>query len=96
MRPSEALDAHREALRELVSRHGLSSARIFGSVLSGQDTNQSDLDLLVEPAEKTGLMTLAAFKIEAEKLLGVDVSVVTPDALPPKFRGDVLKRAKAL
>jgi predicted nucleotidyltransferase len=41
-------------------------------------------------------MALAAFKIEAEKLLGVEVSVVTPNALPAKFRGEVLQQAKAL
>ena len=96
MKPSEALDAHRTELRELVSRHGLSGARVFGSVLSGKDTDESDLDLLVEPAAKTGLIALAAFKIEAEKLLGVEVSVVTPNALPAKFRSDVMGRAQTL
>jgi predicted nucleotidyltransferase len=96
MKPSQALDAHRTELRELVSRHGLSGARVFGSVSSGKDTDESDLDLLVEPSEKTGLMALAAFKIEAEKLLGVEVSVVTPNALPAKFRGEVMRQAQAL
>lgn len=96
MRPSEALAAHRTELRQLVSRHGLLGARVFGSVLSGTDTDESDLDLLIEPAEATGLMALAAFKIDAEKLLGVEVSVVTPNALPANFRGDVLQRARAL
>lgn len=96
MKPSDALDAHRAELRELVSRHGLLGARVFGSVLTGTDTEESDLDLLVEPAEKTGLMALAAFKIDTEKLLGVEVSVVTPDALPVKFRSAVLKQAEPL
>ena len=90
MKPSEALATHRSELRQLVSRHGLSHPRVFGSVLSGTDTEQSDLDLLVDPAESTSLLTLAAFKIDAEKLLGVPVSVLTPNALPPKFRSAVL------
>ncbi|HSU04470.1 MAG TPA: hypothetical protein VLI93_02765 [Acetobacteraceae bacterium] len=42
------------------------------------------------------MMALAAFKVEAEELLGVEVSVVTPKALPSKFRSDVLQQAKAL
>lgn len=96
MKPSKALDAHRTALRELLSRHDLSGARVFGSVLNGDDTDDSDLDLLVEPSEKTGLMSLAAFKIAAEKLLGVEVSVVTPNALPARFRREVMRKAKAL
>ena len=69
-------------------------ARVFGSVLRGTDTDQSDLDLLVDPAESTGLLTLAAFKIDAEKLLGVPVSVLNPNALPPKFRSEVLRQAR--
>ena len=48
MKPSEALAAHRNELRQLVSRYGLSRPRVFGSVLSGTDTDESDLDLLVD------------------------------------------------
>ena len=96
MKPSEALAAHRAELRQLASHHGLERPRVFGSVLTGTDTEQSDLDLLVDPAESTSLLTLAAFQIEAEKLLGVPVSVLTPNALPPKFRNSVLQQAQAL
>ena len=94
MRPSEALDAHRSELRELVTRHGLAHARIFGSVLTGTDDEESDLDLLVDPTETTSLFALAAFEIDAEKLLGVPVSVLTPEGLPPKFRSEVLQQAQ--
>jgi uncharacterized protein len=96
MKPSDALAGHRSELRELVGRHGLAHPRVFGSVLSGTDTEESDLDLLVEPAEATSLLTLAAFKIDAEKLLGVPVSVLTPNALPPKFRSEVLQHSRPL
>jgi len=96
MKPSEALDAHRAELRELVSRHGLLGARVFGSVLTGTDDEESDLDLLVDPTKTTTLFTLAGFKADAEELLGVPVSVLTPDALPPKFRSQVLQQARPL
>lgn len=96
MKPSDALAAHRGELRQLVSRHGLARARIFGSVLTGTDDEESDLDLLVDPSEKTSLFTLAAFEIDAEKLLGVPVSVLTPDGLSPKFRSEVLQQAQPL
>jgi predicted nucleotidyltransferase len=96
MRPSEALTAHRAELRDLVSRYGLADPRVFGSVLTSTDTDESDLDLLVEPGRSTSLLTLAGLKIDAEKLLGVPVSVLTPNGLPPKFRGDVLRVAQPL
>lgn len=96
MKPSEALDAHRSELRELVTRHGLARARIFGSVLTGTDDEESDLDLLVDPTTTTSLFTLAGFKADAEELLGVRVSVLTPEGLPPKFRSQVLQQAQPL
>jgi uncharacterized protein len=96
MKPSEALAAHRAELRELANHYGLSHPRIFGSVLTGTDDEQSDLDLLVDPAENTSLLTLAAFKREAETLLGVQVSVLTPNALPPRFRSEILQKAQPL
>ncbi len=96
MKPSQALSAHRNELRHLVSRYGLSHLRVFGSVLNGNDTDDSDLDLLVEPGGATTLLTIAGLKIDAEELLGVPVSVLTPNGLPPKFRNDVLRQAQPL
>jgi predicted nucleotidyltransferase len=87
---------HGEIDRVRVARAFARRTQGFGPDQFGADTDESDLDLLVEPAGQTGLMALAALKIEAEKLLGVEVSVVTPDALPAKFRSDVLQQAKPL
>ncbi len=96
MRPSEALTAHRNELRQLVSRYGLSHPRVFGSAVHGTDTDESDLDLLVEPSESTTLLTIAGLKLDAEQLLGVPVAVLTPNGLPPKFRNEVLQHAQPL
>ena len=96
MTPSEALAAHRAELRQLVSRHGLSRPRVFGSVLSGTDTDQSDLDLLVDATATTALFTLAGLDHAAQELLGILVSVLTPGSLPPKFRDRVLERVEPL
>ena len=96
MKPSDALAAHRTELRELVTRHGLARARVFGSVLTGTDDEESDLDLLVDPTETTTLFTLARLQRAAQELIGVPVSVLTPGDLPAKFRDRVLKQAEPL
>jgi predicted nucleotidyltransferase len=56
-------------------------------------TPDSDPDLLVDPTESTTLMTLAAIQLEAERLLGVHVDVLTPKSLPAQFRDRVLREA---
>lgn len=96
MKPSEALDAHRAELRELINRHGLTRPRVYGSVVSRTDTEESDLDLLVDATEKTTLFTLAGLERAAQELLGVRVSVLTPGFLPEKFRDRVLALAEPL
>jgi hypothetical protein len=70
--------------------------RVFGSVLTGADTDNSDLDLLVGPTETTPLFTLAGVENEARKLLGVPVTVLTAGFLSPKFRDRVLQQARPL
>lgn len=96
MKPSEALAAHREDLRHLVSRYNVVRPRVYGSALTGKDGDDSDLDLLVDPTERTTLFTLAGLEHEAQQLLGVHVSVLTPKDLPLKFRNKVLQQAQPL
>jgi uncharacterized protein len=96
MRPSEALTIHRTELRQLVSRYNVTHPRVYGSVLTGQDDEESDLDILVDATPSTTLFTLAGLEDEAEALLGVGVSVLTPGFLPVKFRDRVLQQAQPL
>ncbi len=93
MRPSVALQTHRIAIREIALRHRVTNVRVFGSVLHGDDTEGSDLDLLVEPTSQTTLMDIGAIRYELKKLLGVSVDVLTPKALPDSFRDRVLNEA---
>ncbi|MBA3813727.1 MAG: nucleotidyltransferase family protein [Alphaproteobacteria bacterium] len=94
MKPSEALNTHRQAIRHIVEQNHACNARIFGSVLHGDDTNNSDLDLLVDPTLETTLMDIARIQNRLQVLLGVPVDVLTPKALPEKFRRQVLREAK--
>jgi predicted nucleotidyltransferase len=93
MRPSIALQTHREAIREIALRHHVLNVRVFGSVLHGNDTEDSDLDLLVEPTSETTLMDIGAIQHELKKLLGITVDVLTPRALPDSFKERVLAEA---
>lgn len=93
MRPSEALNLHREAIRQVVTSHHALNARVFGSVLHGDDTETSDLDILIDPTQDTTLMDIGAIRYELRMLLGVPVDVLTPKALPDSFRDSVLAEA---
>ena len=93
MKPSVALQTHRDAIRTVVERHNARNARVFGSALHGDDQEGSDLDILIDPTPDTTLFDIGAIRHELLQLLGVHVDVLTPNALPDKFRGLVLAEA---
>lgn len=94
MRPSEALNLHRARIREIALSHRVSNVRVFGSAMRGDDEQGSDLDLLVEPTAQTTLFDIGAIRFELKQLLGVEIDVLTPNALPDKFRAQVLREAQ--
>jgi len=96
MRPSEALQMNRERIRQVVLSHRATNARVFGSVLRDEDTEASDLDLLVDPTPETSMMDIGAIRYELKRLLGVNVDVLTPRALPDEYRDQVLREAKRI
>ncbi len=93
MKPSELLVRHRDAIRAVVAAHRAGNPRVFGSVALGEDTEASDLDLLVDPEERMSLFDVGAIVSELGELLGIPVDVATPGALPEAMRGRVLREA---
>jgi predicted nucleotidyltransferase len=81
MRPSLAVEALRDAIVEIVRRHRGLNPRVFGSAARGDDREDSDLDLLVDPAPGMTLFDVGGIIDEVETLLGVPVDVLTPGAL---------------
>ena len=96
MKPSEALRRNREQVKRIVAAHRARNARVFGSVLRGDDEEGSDLDILIDPTLETTLMDIGAIRHELRTLLKVDVDVLTPRGLPEKFRAQVLADAALL
>lgn len=93
MRPSEVLQQHRDVIRQMVLESGMANPRLFGSVLSGNDSEDSDLDLLVDPSPETSLLDLAKLQVQLQNRVGVRIDLLTPRSLPAAFRGKVLSEA---
>jgi predicted nucleotidyltransferase len=96
MKPSEALPKHREAIRQLVLEAGMANPRVFGSVLHGDDQEDSDLDLLVDPAPRASLLTMVTLQAQLEEATGIKIDLRTPAELHPRFRSKILAEATSL
>ena len=96
MKPSLVYQKHRDAIRQIVERYNAKNARVFGSVLRGEDSEGSDLDILIDTTEETSLFDVGAIRSELSELLGVEVDVLTPGALPDRWKARVLDEAQAV
>jgi len=86
----------REEILRIAARHGATDVRIFGSVLRGEASEGSDLDVLVHMDEDRSLLDHIALMHELEDLLGCKVDVVEDDALYRQLRAHILAESRAL
>jgi len=84
------------ALAEICEKHDVVRLRVFGSVARGEDTPESDVDLLVEFAVAKSLLDLIGMEQEVEDALGRPVDLVTPAALSPYIRDQILSEARTV
>lgn len=74
-------------------QRGVKSLAVFGSLARGEATPASDIDVLVEFDRPVGLFEFIRLKMYLEELTGRQVDLVTPDALRPAMRADILREA---
>lgn len=86
----------RRAVIEIAARRGAHNVRVFGSVARGEDTDASDIDLLVDLDDGVGLVSLAGMARELSELLGTKVDVVPAAMIKPSIQEDVVDEAIAL
>jgi predicted nucleotidyltransferase len=84
-------DQIKGVLRDILKRHGVKRAALFGSLVRGEATDDSDVDLLVEFGGGKSLLDLVALKLELQDALGRRVDVLTYRALHPLLRERILR-----
>lgn len=94
-RPSELLAEHRDETIDIARRHKAHNVRVFGSAVRGEDTPDSDLDLLVDLDPGATLFDLAEFRADMVELLGVEVDIV-PSGASGRIMDHILSEAVPL
>ncbi len=90
------LREHKTTVRRIVREAGGRNVRVFGSVATGQDRQDSDIDLLFTPSRPLSLMELGRVERELAGVLGVAVDLVPDTSLRPDLRERVWAEAVAL
>lgn len=93
----ELLQEKREQVLAVAAKHGASNVRVFGSVVRGEDTPESDIDFLIDydPEQVTPWFP-GGLLMDLQDLLGRRVDVLTERGISPLIREEVLAEAKPL
>ena len=86
----------RKKILPVLKKYEVSKAALFGSIVRGEDTKGSDIDLLIEFRGKKSLLDLAGLKIELEGILKKRVDVLTYNSLYPLLRDKILDEQEAI
>ena len=91
------IEVPRRELAEFCRSNHIRRLAIFGSVIHGDSTPKSDLDVLVE-FERGHVPGLDFFRMQEElsRLFGRRVDLNTPNFLSPYFRERVLREAEVV
>ena len=90
------MEVLRQHLPELREKYSVSYIGIFGSYIRGEQTKDSDLDILVQFEKTPGLLKYIELENYLSDLLGVKVDLVMKSALKPNIGKRILNEVVAL
>ncbi|MEX0704603.1 MAG: nucleotidyltransferase family protein [Planctomycetales bacterium] len=93
MNSQHALRLLSERLPELRQRFGVRDLAIFGSVARDETRPDSDVDVLVEFADRPTFDNYMGLKLELEELFGTRVDLVIASDLRPALRPRIEQEA---
>lgn len=93
----ELLQERRDEILKIAAQHGAFNIRVFGSVARREETENSDIDFLIDyDLEKTTPWFPGGLLMDLQDLLDCPVDIVTEKGLSPLIRDRVLAEAKPL
>lgn len=86
----------RDKIIGVLRKHGVKRAALFGSIVRGELSDESDIDILIEFEGRKSLLDLAGLKIELEDMMKRGVDVITYNSLHPLLKERILRYQEAI
>jgi uncharacterized protein len=97
MKLQQLLQEKREDILAIAAKHGAFNVRVFGSVSRGEDTENSDIDLLVDyDLQQVSAWFPGGLLMDLQDLLDQKVDIVTEQGLSQFIKDRVLEEAKSI
>lgn len=85
------LDQIKKKAAPILKQKGATRAALFGSVVRGETTEDSDIDILVDLPRGKSLFDLAVLQMKLTEALGREVDVITYNSINPLLKDYILK-----
>lgn len=86
----------KDTIRDMLEDEGASHIAIFGSYARGEETQESDVDVLVQFSERKSLLDVVRIERELSEAIGKDIDLVTEKSLSPYIKERVSREQEVL
>jgi predicted nucleotidyltransferase len=83
-------------LIQLLCERGAVKVAVFGSYIKGKNKPGSDIDVIVEFAERKSLLDLVGIEREVSKALGIKVDLLTEKSISPYMIDSIKREMKVI
>jgi len=90
------LEGLKDKIIPILRRNDVRRAAVFGSLARGEQTKDSDIDILVEFKGERSLLDLAGLRIELEEALQRKVDVLTYNSLHRLLKDRILQEERVI
>jgi len=84
------IEKYKKKILEILKKHDVKRASLFGSIVRDEMTKDSDIDILIEFEGSKSLLDLVRLKLNLEEVLKFKVDVVTYNSLHPLLKEQIL------
>lgn len=74
----------------ILKKYGVTRASLFGSVVRGEETKESDIDILVEVPDSKSLFDMMDIQFELEDALKKKVDLIEYKGIKPALKDSIL------
>jgi predicted nucleotidyltransferase len=93
---ADPLEELKKTLIDVLRKHDVKKAALFGSIVRGEATDESDIDLLIEFEGRKSLLDLAGLKLDLQEIVRRRVDVLTYKSLHPLLRERILSEQEVI
>ncbi|MBR2884990.1 MAG: nucleotidyltransferase domain-containing protein [Clostridia bacterium] len=90
------IDELKNIIGDIAKQYGVKKVALFGSYSTGEETPDSDVDLLIDKGEIKGLFMFNSFVTSVQERLNKDVDVITYNSLNRSLIKDTVKNEVVL